>query len=584
MANTTLKWRDRWYSLIRRSYRKKIRIFAAILLLFCFLSRSGRSTNSSVFRQKGHPRVVVGIPTEWLQMRELVQASKNTWIKQLSYDIFYFVGRPTLENTTYTKESNMIMLPYDDGEYPPVNKTFAMWNYFYTKQIMNYDFFVAVDSDTYVNVPLLKKVIKRLTCRDCYVGYPSSGGKSKSRLGLQAPYCIGMGYVISRCALLQFGPHINTCRTSTVTRHSDTEIARCIYTYAHNLSCTSAHISWKMARTSVNEKNEKVGLKFNKRQQVYIEFPQAPPTELFQAAMVHPLKQPHYFYNFHQQVILGLRPILSPILAKGSCVANPVLQKEIHPQSQYIPECPSSSTNASLDVKSIKTFVLTLPDRKKRVNELINVFHKHDIRVDRFNAAAFSVSLTPTNLTAEQYHLRLTMTQFFHMARMANLQQVLVLEDDAIPHLQLRSHLQSLLSESRCGAYMLNTNGAGILMLGATIWQDGWQLLNRLGVNETGSCRNICSKTLGSFAVLYHKTTFPTILAWLNTTTNEPYDSVFPHLSRLGYPVRLAVPNLVIRDVTHPSPIDRPYNDTVHYNLTKRASIHQWKLTDYMFS
>jgi hypothetical protein len=300
--------------------------------------------------------------------------------------------------------------------------------------------------------------------------------------------------------------------------------------------------------------------------------------------MVHPMKQSHSFYNFHQQVVLGLRPILSPVFAENSCVANPVLQQEIHPRSQYIPECPPSETNTSLDVKSLNAFVLTLPDHEQRVSQLINAFHEHGIQVERFNVVASFVPPTSTKLTAEQWRLRLMMTHFFQMALAANLQRVLVLEDDAIPHHHFGSRFQKLFSDGRCGRYMLNAHGSGILMLGATVWKEGWHILDRLNIKERGSCRNICSKTFGSFAVLYHKTTFKTILTWLNTTADDPYDHVFTNLSRLGYPVRLAVPNLVIRDVTRISLIDQPYNDTAYYDLKKRASIHRWNLNDYMFT
>ena len=579
-----MRCRRRWCVLTRWICHKKSILFAVILLLFWSIPRFERTPDRPVIRQQKYPRVAVGISGECLQMTGLIQASKDTWVKQLSYDIFYFVGRPSFQNTPCTNETNLVVLPYKDEEYPPVNKTFAMWNYFYTNQSMNYDFFVAVDSDTYVNVPILEGAIERLTCRDCYYGYASSGGEYRVRLDLHVPYCLGMGYVISRSALLKFGPHINTCQTSIAARHSDTEIGRCVQRFAGNLSCTSAGALWRMVITTTNEKNEKLKPKFNKRGQIYVNFPEGPPTYAFRTAMMHPLKEPRHFHLFHQQVVFGLRPVLAPIYATYSCVANPVLQKEIHPDGPRIPECPTSKSNISLDVKALKTFVLTLPDREDRVSDLINAFRKHDIRVERFNVRDSSVPFMLTNLTIEQKRLRLTMMQFFHMARMRNLQQVLVLEDDTIPHVQLRSRLRALLSGSRCGGYMHNTQGAGILMLGATVWQDGWEILDKLAKNETGSCRNICSKIRGSFAVLYHKITFTAILTWLNNNTNEPYDSVFPHLSRLGYPVRLAVPNLVIRNTTHASPFDRSYNDTVHYDLTMRASVHRWKLSDYMFT
>ncbi len=161
---------------------------------------------------------------------------------------------------------------------------------------------------------------------------------------------------------------------------------------------------------------------------------------------------------------------------------------------------------------------------------------------------------------------------------------MLVLEDNTIPHRDFNRRLQQLLSESRCGQCMLDEHSGGILMLGTTIWEEGWRILDKLSVKETRLCNNICSKISGSFAVIYHRATFKTILDWLNSMIDESYDQVFVHLSRLGHPVRFAIPNLVIQDVMHVSLIHQPSNDTVHYDLKKRASIHRWILSDYIFA
>jgi hypothetical protein len=521
---------------------------------------------------------------DWNQMKTRVKASKDTWISQLSYDVFYFVGVPNVVDTALKTESNIIVLPYNDREYPPVNKTFAMWSYFYDNHAMKYEYFAAADTDTYVNVRQLETMIKQLNCSDCYVGYPGWGGEPPSRLGIKAPYCYGLGYVISRSTLLQFGPHLNTCQMSIAARHSDTEMGRCIYNYVHNLSCSRSPIPFDALWYTVNENDEKVNFRMNKRQQMQIDFPQSPPTRFFKSVMIHPLKEPRFFYRFHQQVILHLRPILSPVFAAGSCVANPILQQEIHPQSTYISECPPSDTKKSIGLKSLSAFVLTLPGYDQRVSKLINAFDQHGTHVERFNAAFSITRSISTKLTDEQWRLRMIMTNFFQMALDTNLNRVLVLEDDAIPHRQFSSHLRQLLSDSRCGQYMLHKHSGGILMLGTTVWEEGWHILDKLSVNDTGLCNNICTKTSGSFAVIYHRATFKTILDWLNTTIDDSYDQVFIHLSRLGYPVRFAIPNLVIKDVRHISLIHQAYNDTVHYDLKQRASIHRWTLSNYMLT
>lgn len=576
----------RYFSIRRTFWRKFTTIITAMLLYGVFLLCFAKSDNHSLSVGMRSPIVIVAILSDWEQMNTLVRASKHTWIKQLSYDIRYFVGRPNVINTSVTQDPNIIVLPCQDNVYPPVDKTYAMWHYLFTNYGMNYDFFVAVDSDTYVNVRHLETLIANLTCRDCYVGYASPGGNAtwRNRTGVEAPYCQGLGYIISQSTLLQLGPHLNICRTSFLGRHSDTEVARCIYKHVNKLSCSNGKIPFKIVSYTSNGKGQRVNLRLNARRQMDIDFPLAPPTELFQAVMLHPLKKPQYFYRFHQQVIQNLRPILSPIFARKSCVANPILQQEIYPQSQYIPECPAFKTRKSTDLTSLDAFILTLPNHEQRVSQLIETFHKHGVRVQRINATDHSIRPASIKLTDDQWRLRLMMIDFFYSVIAANVERVLVFEDNVIPHHHFGSRLQALLSDRRCGNHIFHTQGGGIVMLGATIWTEGWRILDRLSQKESGLCRNICSKTFGSFAVIYHRATFRTILTWLNNTIDVPYDHVFAYLSRQGYPVRFAVPNVVIKDVAFTAPNNQKNDSNDYYNMQKRAIVHRWNLSEYIFT
>lgn len=290
------------YSCTRQfSWRKLSTIITLISLASLFLLRFEQTDNPLLsYKIKNTSNIVLVILTEWEQMNTRVRASQDTWIKQMSYDVLYFVGRYDAVTTTLPKAPNIIDLPCRDDEYPPVNKTYAMWHHLYMNYVMDYQFFVAVDSDTYVNVKHLETLIKNLTCSDCYVGFSMGDTNPKWRnlTGLQVPFCQGMGYIISRSTLLQFGPYLHSCRTSFFGRHSDTEIGRCIYKHVHNLSCSNGKIPFKMVSYTTNEKNEKVGLRFNAREQMHIEFPLAPPTEFFQAVMVHPLSSRNIFISF----------------------------------------------------------------------------------------------------------------------------------------------------------------------------------------------------------------------------------------------------------------------------------------------
>jgi hypothetical protein len=47
--------------------------------------------------------------------------------------------------------------------------------------------------------------------------------------------------------------------------------------------------------------------------QIMIEFPSKPPSHLYHAALVHPLKKAEFFDDFHRKVRTHLRPVLQRV-------------------------------------------------------------------------------------------------------------------------------------------------------------------------------------------------------------------------------------------------------------------------------
>ena len=66
---------------------------------------------------------------------------------------------------------------------------------------------------------------------------------------------------------------------------------------------------------------------------------------------------------------------------------------------------------------------------------------------------------------------------------------------------------------------------------------------------------NHVSTFKGSFAGVYHRSTFGEILSWLEANLHkpdnelQPFHAVFPALADKGYIVRAAFPNLVLREL-----------------------------------
>ena len=123
---------------------------------------------------------------------------------------------------------------------------------------------------------------------------------------------------------------------------------------------------------------------------------------------------------------------------------------------------------------------------------------------------------------------------FFTMTIRENYDQVMVFQDDAIPHLNF-SYLYEHLSQ-RC-------TQADILLLGASIWH------NTLKDWPKGTCFDADRQTFGAYGLLVKKSAFHPILHWLDRVNYITFDHIYRFLQESGLVVRVAYPPfLVIMD------------------------------------
>jgi hypothetical protein len=130
----------------------------------------------------------------------------------------------------------------------------------------------------------------------------------------------------------------------------------------------------------------------------------------------------------------------------------------------------------------------------------------------------------------------------------------------------------------------------GVLLLSSTIWVQsnpaggdsplqGWELtmadLHNIQqqYREIPRCFNAHFHSRGSVAVIYHRSTFRAISAWI-ADTSSPFDHMYGDLSRAGIPVRAAQPFLAVANVSKPSKVAK----RKALGLQQRAPIHRWPL------
>jgi hypothetical protein len=139
-----------------------------------------------------------------------------------------------------------------------------------------------------------------------------------------------------------------------VSEHSDTETGRCL----RNHTACEGVLPGAFAQVYYYQDSKGVvfPMQLANNGQIAQVFMEVPKLAHFQAAFLHPLKQPDDLHRFHRMVTRNLRPLQPPAIAAnvadsegavrmaqrdlaGSCVHNPELQLQVH--HQKLNECPS---------------------------------------------------------------------------------------------------------------------------------------------------------------------------------------------------------------------------------------------------
>ena len=229
-----------------------------------------------------------------------------------------------------------------------------------------------------------------------------------------------------------------------------------------------------------------------------------------------------------------------------------------------------SKTIAPLFSKKESAFVITLSGEDHRLPKVLDLFEKYaSLRLHPFygiNGNAQFKERIHKNLTVGQSGLRETMNLFFNMTIRENYDQVMVFQDDAIPHLNfsyLYAHLPKQCTQ------------ADVLLLGASMWH------KKRGDWPNGTCFDADRRTFGAYGLLVKKSAFHPILHWLDRVSYITFDHIYRYLQQSGLIVRVAYPPfLIIMDVSHPSLVNNR-RMKIQFDVKKRAKIHDWHLKDY---
>jgi len=193
--------------------------------------------------------VYIGMMSTEKMLSTRMLAAASTWMKEKSIyvEVISANGNSSLpeEQQLELEEAGVRIRPLEgvDGNvYPPQKKSFALLRHMYDEHVNNFDWFIRLDDDAYVNFEKLQSFLNRVnSSQPLQIGHPGFGKNSQDFLKNGENYCMGgPGVILSRKILMKIRPHLITCMNKIYTEHEDIEIGRCI----HELSGVSCTLSW----------------------------------------------------------------------------------------------------------------------------------------------------------------------------------------------------------------------------------------------------------------------------------------------------------------------------------------------------
>ncbi len=567
-------------------------------------------------------KLFIAVSTSSEYIHTLTSIAAQTWVADVTYPVVYFM-EDRVDLVSKSPLYPLVQLQgVEDTSSQHIDKVFAKVEYVWKNFAASFEWFLFLDTDTYVNVEKIEPVLEALSRSNSSSGYVGSM-KSDSSLGVKGPYCLGMGYFISRDVLNKLGPMLHECRVNVATLHSDAEIGRCI-AMAADAFCTPSPIDGSIKQRLYEIVDGKVNSLLNGTALNPLRGP--PPTPYLEALLLHPLKTGEEMYRIHQTTTKYLHPAI-PKLSKyqnrktkryiearkdfdASCVSNSAIQQSVMRQeNKPLRECPPPAVEepiGSLEEFTIPTYVLNLEGKEENYRRTQWAYNLVGWNVTRFEATKGcptsiiidnSTSSIPQNLTCGELGYRDSMRRIVRESMSLDHSKIIVLDDDTFPILNFKEKLYDLVSDDVCGNHLQTKNRGGVVLLGATIYSkgsypkfvendyySGWSQIDaevkamKAGGKANPLCYNVIERAFGSFGTVFHRSSYPSVLEWLDLFPQKPFDHIWPWLAVQGYITKIASPNLVVPDTSKPSSVD-PNRSTI--SMDDRNKMHRWKMERY---
>ncbi|XP_040563989.1 chondroitin sulfate synthase 1 [Lepeophtheirus salmonis] len=288
---------------ILRRHRKMVYEFLLGLILGQIIYMSTLSPTLHLQAQKNTLRpsqpkklLRIGIMTAEKYIDSRACAAYRTWTMYFNHSFSFYVGK----NVPNPCNLPLVQLPVDDNIYPPQKKSFYMLQHLYEHHVEDYEWFMRVDDDVYVNGDKLQSLLRQLDSNlPLYLGQAGLGNQEEKghiHLDNDENYCMGgPGVILSHVTLRKLNGHkvIETCLSNLLTSHEDIEVGRCILkfvgipcTWSYQMQSLFFHLSGPKGESSLITRSKDTSFLRN-------------------TITFHPLKTVSNLYDLHERVRLA---------------------------------------------------------------------------------------------------------------------------------------------------------------------------------------------------------------------------------------------------------------------------------------
>nr|CAB3230912.1 chondroitin sulfate synthase 1-like [Phallusia mammillata] len=177
--------------------------------------------------------IYLGMMSAGKYVTSRAQRALDTWLQKGGWKVEIFADASASLLTIPTGlDANIVTLEgVDDTAYPPQKKCFMLVKHMYDQHINNYEWFLRVDDDVYIDYPRLTTVLNTINSSlPVFFGSPGFGMDNDDGMEKGMVYLMGgPGMIFSRGLLKLLRAKLSYCVRHMFSHHEDVEIGRCVW-------------------------------------------------------------------------------------------------------------------------------------------------------------------------------------------------------------------------------------------------------------------------------------------------------------------------------------------------------------------